>query len=265
MRKALAIGIASCFSMSVAAQAADLDRGEVQNVAPYSWAGLYAGGSVGLARGENTQTLTQEVVFFNGLTLLAGGESSGDLDGAVYGAHVGYVWQFDRIVIGLEGAFNGANIDDCPDLCDDTGIATRTKLDWYATAVARLGYAEGNWLFYGFGGIAWAKAGIEATDNSPVFDSPLSQPTISNIHGGDTDHVGWTAGIGVEYALSDRFTLRAEYAHVDLGEESLSLGSRSDVVSWNYYDVKSDLSFDVIKIGASYKLSDPEGGLDPLK
>jgi outer membrane immunogenic protein len=74
--------------------------------------------------------------------------------------------------------------------------------------VARVGYAHGNSLLYGFGGIAWGDV-----DTSSILD------TGETYLSGATDHVGWTAGVGVDYALSERFSVRVEYSYVDLGEE----------------------------------------------
>ena len=36
-----------------------------------------------------------------------------------------------------------------------------------------------------------------------------------------TTKVGWAAGGGVEYAISKRWTIKAEYLYMDLGSESV--------------------------------------------
>lgn len=82
---------------------------------------------------------------------------------------------------------------------------------------------------------------------------------------GSTDHMGWTAGLGVEYAFTDRFIIRAEYSHVDLGEESACLGTVDYDVGRSSFDNGVDVEFDAIKIGASYKLSGYDHGIEPLK
>jgi outer membrane immunogenic protein len=274
MLKTIAIGLASIVGVSVPAYAADLGGGSIKD-APvaygpqHSWAGLYVGGSAGYGSGELDRTRTQDVVWGMGnVTQSFRGESSRDLDGAIYGAHIGYNWQFGHIVAGLEASINGTDIEDCSGICNEGGIDTRTELEWYSTAVARLGYAEGGWLLYGFGGLAWGSAKTDAKDNLPVIDfpsGPRPPERISDIGGGGTEHVGWTAGLGVEYAFSDRLSLRAEYSHVSLGEESLSLGSFTDAVSMNHISDKVGIEFDAVKIGASYKLFGPDGAVEPLK
>jgi opacity protein-like surface antigen len=126
-----------------------------------------------------------------------------------------------------------------------SAITSERELDWYATAVARLGYASGKTLFYGFGGIAWA----DVTSSLNFLGRTVLEDEES--------HLGWTAGLGIEHALSDRFSVRVEYSHVDLGEETTSYNI-ADVVS---FDKDVDLKFDAIKIGASYKF----GGRDHLE
>jgi hypothetical protein len=69
----------------------------------------------------------------------------------------------------------------------------------------------------------------------------------------------------MEYAFNDRLSVRAEYSHVDLGAESVSLGSFSDVLVTNYVSEKIDLNFDVIKLGVNYTLFAPEHEVESLK
>jgi outer membrane immunogenic protein len=261
--------------VSVSAYAADLSGGSVKD-APvaygpqHSWAGLYVGGSAGYGSGELDRTRTHDVIWGLGnVTQSFQSDSTRDLDGAIYGAHIGYLWQFGHVVAGLEASFNGTDIEDCSRICNEGGIDTRTALEWYSTAVARLGYAEGSWLVYGFGGLAWGSAKVSATDNLPVIEGRfIPNPSrISDIHGGSVDSVGWTAGLGVEYAVSDRLSVRAEYSHVSFGDESIGLGSYTDLLIWstNHISDKIGIEFDAVKIGASYKLYSPEGAVEPLK
>ena len=165
------------------------------------------------------------------------------MNGAIYGVHAGYNFQRGNLVYGLEAGFNGTNMEGS-DSCVILFTCER-KLDWYATGVGRLGYTTGNTLFYGFGGVAWGKVKTDV--------SFLSLPLFS----GDTNHVGWTAGAGIEHAFNDRFSARVEYSHVDFGSDDFSVT--------DFVKDKVDMKFDAIKIGASYKLFDRDHELEPLK
>jgi outer membrane immunogenic protein len=194
----------------------------------YSWAGLYVGGSAGFGTGD-TETNIEGFKLFDY-----------DMNGAIYGAHVGYNLQRGNVVFGIEASINGTDMDGADDILGPV-LASERELDWYATAVARLGYASGKTLFYGFGGVAWADVTTTATILGQNVES-------------EDSHVGWTAGLGIEHAVSDRFSVRVEYSHVDLGEGD---GLLSDYGAEHEVDVK----FDAIKIGASYKF----GGRDHLE
>jgi outer membrane immunogenic protein len=271
MFKAIGVGVAWVLGTSLPAYAADLDSGSLKDApavyaSAHSWAGLYVGGSAGYGSGEQELARTW-VVDFGSFSRSDVFRGSRDLEGGVYGAHLGYAWQFGSIVAGLEASINGTDIEDCSKACGG-GIDTRTELEWYSTAVARLGYARGSWLAYGFGGLAWGQANLDAADNLPVIEfpsGPRPPERISDIHGGSTRHVGWTAGVGIEYAFSDCLSLRAEYAHVSLGSEQVALGSFTDVAGTNRITDEIDIEFDTVKIGASYKLYSPDSAIEPLK
>lgn len=259
-KKIIAV-LAASVGVCGTASAADLGgslKDDVAPIAAYSpiWTGLYVGGSVGFGVGDTSGQLKFDEREHEKARIVQEGESFnlGDLfssdyevNGAIYGVHVGYNWQRGPIVFGVEAAYNGTNMDGNETITAlvigplPINVESERELDWYATLVGRLGYASGNVLFYGFGGLAWG-----------TVDTTLSVPLLGASVSGDTDHLGWTAGVGIEYALNERFSVRVEYSHVDLGEESFSLGGIEDEV---------DMSFDAIKIGASYRF----GGRDHLE
>jgi outer membrane immunogenic protein len=268
MRRAIIAAFAATATMGTTAYAADLhSKGGSLKDAPVAhdapaaiWAGLYVGGSAGFGAGDTSGRLkfnkrdeedyeTVERLSFDGegeggFDFASLFSSDYDVDGAIYGVHVGYNFQRDDLVFGVEFGLNGTDIDGS-DSCGFLGLAKcERSLDWYATAVGRLGYAAGRTLFYGFGGVAWG----EVQTDINVFGHGIS---------GEETHVGWVAGLGIEHAMSDRFSVRVEYSHVDFGEEDHSLGDglSSEV----------DLSFDAIKVGASYKITGGHESLEPLK
>jgi outer membrane immunogenic protein len=256
-------------SVGVCATANAADLGGSYKDAPMAsayvptWGGLYVGGSVGFGVGDTAGRITGvdfdqpvEVLdkrrgeggSLDGLSSLLSSEY--DVSGAIYGAHIGYNWQRGPVVFGVEAGINGTDIDGSDSQTFaigffPVGIQSERELDWYATLVGRLGYASGNSLFYAFGGVAWA-----TVDTTLSVATPFGSGSTS----GSSDHVGWTAGVGIEHALTDRFSVRVEYSHVDLGEDTaqLALGSFATI------NDKVDLSFDAIKIGASYRF----GGVD---
>jgi outer membrane immunogenic protein len=244
----IGVAMAAVVGMSGAGNAADVyAKGGSLKDEPAAYgpgtnrAGLYLGGSVGRGWGEISDVWTDS--YPDGpIFITTVGERSDEVSGAVYGAHLGYNFQRGDIVFGAEIGINGAAMDS-----STFNDNVRHDLNWYATAVGRLGYAHDNFLFYGFGGIAWGNIETEL----PAWRFKDS-----------ATYVGWTAGVGVEYALSRHLSLRLEYAHVNLGDNtSYSRAETYPAYSWTD-TIDTDLVFDVIKVGASYRFG---GGDDALK
>jgi outer membrane immunogenic protein len=283
---------AVCLGLATPAMADGMYEGSMKDApAPmppvHIWAGLYVGGTVGFGTGDTSGKLDIDVERREGYDDDNGGHShfmsmapayvdepvyimeemksrpkednsngdglisaienllaeEYDVDGAVYGAFIGYNWQRNNIVYGIEAGLNGTDFDGHTD-CGFIGLADCSReLSYYGTVVGRLGYAVNNFLFYGFGGVAWGE--VETDVSIAGFDiDALSE---------DTSHVGWTAGVGLETALTQNFIVGIEYAHVDLGEEDYSVYSGGFGKYSIDIDNKVDMDFDVIKFRAAYK------------
>jgi outer membrane immunogenic protein len=184
----LAAGLAAA---ATSAHSADLDAPSLElRPASYDWSGFHLGGWLGAMCLDTTYVpeLADDPE-------LAGCSLAG-------GALGGYSFQFDSgLVIGLEGDF-GWGGDIAENFLDQVAYA----IDKTATLRARLGWAFDDTLIYATGGAAWAEGHM-----SGVF---------GGTDGEDTNwHSGWTAGIGMEHAVSDSFRFRLEYLYARLGEK----------------------------------------------
>jgi outer membrane immunogenic protein len=158
--------------------------------ANYDWSGFHLGGWLGAMCLD-----TAYVPEASDDPELAGCRLAG-------GALGGYSYQFgSNLVVGVEGDFGwGGNIAE--NSLDEVSFA----VDRTATLRARLGWAFDDTLLYATGGAAWAEG-----DLSGVF---------GGMDGEDTRwHTGWTAGIGMEQAMSDSFRFRLEYLYASLGDK----------------------------------------------
>ncbi len=88
-------------------------------------------------------------------------------------------------------------------------------MQWLGTVRGRIGFAPiCRLLIYGTGGLRlWQCRLFRPTAN---FDNGHALPQFPNFTETKT---GWTAGGGIEYAISNHWTVRAEYLHYDLGDE----------------------------------------------
>jgi len=218
-----ALASASVLALGVVgAQAADLtyEPAPVVAAAPaaFNWTGFYLGVHAGAAIADFDYSSREND--FPGF--------SDDNTGFLGGVQAGYNWQFDNIVIGAQTdfAYTSAKVT-----FDGFGGQTGDqKLEWLGSTTARLGYAFDNLLVYGKGGVAYGQSKFSA--NVPgLFSYDESQW-----------HVGWTAGVGAEYAFTQNITGLLEYNYVDLGSKN-----------YVFDTVKMDLTSNVIKAGLNYK------------
>lgn len=112
--------------------------------------------------------------------------------GAFGGVTGGYAVQFDSLVIGLDGDVAAGGID------ARRGGGTY-EIEAFGTIRARVGYAFDRFVAFGTAGVAFASAEFgRAGDRDEAL------------------HAGWTVGAGVDVALTERLSARAEYLYVDL-------------------------------------------------
>ena len=220
------------------ASAADLPRKAPQAYTPpppvWSWTGFYIGVNAGGSIGRDPSSFYQDLALQATHTLSPAG--------FIGGGQLGYNWQFaPNWVLGVEGDFQGASQKDSS---SDRGLAGTTftvtqKVEWFATARARLGYTNGDWLWYITGGGAWAKVVNDLAVNGSIPTTNFNQS-------------GWTIGGGVETHLTGGWTAKLEYLYLDLG-------SFTDVATTNppfpplTVTQTSDVRDHIIRVGLNYK------------
>lgn len=208
-RVAFILSVASAFSTSVQSRDAIISPA-------YQWTGFYVGAHGGLLRGDND-------------VLHSLGTDAVKADGTTGGLQIGY-WAplSPNWLYGFEADLSFSNADGLENV---NGITT--SVDRFGTARTRLGYANGSWLIFASGGLAWARASAE--------NIPFSLGTLNT----KQSFYGWAAGVGVEYALSQRWSARAEYLYVDLGSNTTNL----------FGDVtRLEPSFSTFRVGLNYRL-----------
>ncbi|HML28199.1 MAG TPA: porin family protein [Hyphomicrobium sp.] len=148
-------------------------------------------------------------------------------EGGFGGGQIGYNWQRDWFVFGLEGDFQGADISGRA--FDQFGDTAHSSVNWFSTVRGRLGYASGPFLVYGTAGLAVAE-----------FDTGVNLGAGLNFRNTDTK-AGYAAGGGVEWAFAPNWSMKAEYLYTGFGDDTLSSGDRIN------YD------FQTVRVGLNYK------------
>jgi outer membrane immunogenic protein len=222
---------------AVAAQAADLPTKKeapppIFVPPPFTWTGFYVGLNAGgiWSSGSRSATLYAPATetFLTGA--LPGGLGSQG-GGFIGGGQAGYNWQTGAFVLGVETDFQGTTLSKTRDIVgpsflvpaplsesDFFTLHSKASLDWLGTTRARVGFVatpDNRLLIYATGGVAYAggSANFNFFDNATgAFWS--GSPSSSR--------VGWTVGGGVEYALTNNWTIRGEYLYADLGKSNFT-------------------------------------------
>ncbi|MGH6989378.1 MAG: OmpA family protein [Stellaceae bacterium] len=160
-------------------------------------------------------------------------------DGALLGAHLGYNWQFNRIVLGLEGDAEGVNVSGNYVQRTAPTFSVHSRMDFDASIRGRLGFAFRRVLLYGTGGVAFG-------DIRTAYTVPLGT-SIGEMRG---VRVGWTAGAGLEYALNRRWSVGAEYRYTDLGHATFT-NTAAGVTDSN------EFNFSAVRLRISYRFAPP--------
>ena len=235
-----------------------------------NWSGFYAGPNIGggwitsanSASYSIVATPTGPVLPFappGAKTTVTGSGTGGA--GITGGAQFGYNYQFGQWVLGGEYDADWTNIGNLrsPARYQTIGgapvyFASYTG-DYYGTVRARVGYALDRWLIFATGGFAYGNVG-KTIQPYPGTSYSASYSILK----------GWTLGGGVEYALTDRFSIKAEGLYVALSgtnrnAAALAAYSPASAVYSPVYTSSASVgvpsrfrqNFAVLRLGFNYK------------
>jgi outer membrane immunogenic protein len=204
---------------------------------PPTWTGFYIGANGGWAWGSNANNTASFAT--NEFSPLAATGVTFDQhpNGAIFGGQIGYNWQWTNWVFGLEGDFDGANIQNARSAIANTfvadtlpvGAALSEKVEWLATIRGRIGYSW-TWssLFYVTGGGAWERVNFRG--NSFISTSDLTEaPMVVGATDFSQTKSGWVAGVGYEYMITPQWTVRGEYLHYGFSNNTVTSTLQSPI------------------------------------
>jgi outer membrane immunogenic protein len=216
----------------------------------WSWSGCYVGMNGGGTRGQNDAALSPGGLYLSpvgGLpppNINGTGDTASDIaalsnsysmasNGWEAGGQVGCNAQWGMAVLGLEGDWQWTNTTTSADASYPSFVTPGTAVPgsfttpshtehvdvtqrWFATARVRAGFTP--WervLVYGTGGVAWANFQSDtavAFATSPNFLAPYNGAV--HVGSASTNQVGWVVGGGLEWALTNNWSVKAEYLYL---------------------------------------------------
>lgn len=210
MRKVL-VATAMALGVASGAQAADLAAPRTPIaaavVAPaFSWTGFYVGAHIGAVANQDRVNIP---------AYGPPGQYTRSPTSLMIGGQLGYNYQINNVVFGLEADLSYLSGSRTGPSDNGAGELFRVRPDYNASIRARLGFAADRALFYLTGGVAFH--GLSAN-----FDNPFNGPRRYN-------YVGGTVGAGIEYAVTNNWTLRGEYLYGFYGNKTAVFGGPVDI------------------------------------
>ena len=170
----------------------------------YNWSGFYVGANGGWGQSHNC------VDFVTVVGTVASG--CRDRSGGVVGGQIGYRWQTNQFVFGLEAQGDWADLSNSRVSLFDPTLSTRVKTDGIGLFTGQIGWAWNAALLY-------VKGGAAVTSNRlDIFD------TFTGIGLASASATRWggALGVGFEYGFAPNWSVGLEYDHLWMGNANNS-------------------------------------------
>ena len=211
MNRFVLAATALCFTSS-AVLAADLPSRYNAPIAPYydpvptfAWSGLYVGLNGQFGFGSFSQ---------------GGSQHFGSPLGGLGGATIGYNYQSGQLLVGVEADAAFGQISGSGNF--GNGTNSSGVINGLGTARARVGYVWDRMLFFGTAGYAGTSLNGKVSDFSASPNLLVTESHYLN---------GYAVGLGVEYAVTTKISLKGEYLFTGFGSANYFSGTRDSMNS----------------------------------
>jgi outer membrane immunogenic protein len=226
LKYVLLTGVAATALMAAAGSVFAADLMPLKAAPPvvaYDWSGVYVGGVLGGAWGRTDSSDPGLGVI--GTLVSVPVTQTTDSSGFIGGVEGGMRYQLGKLVVGTEADITWGNVNGTSTTSfgppGAPGLLTRSitaDSNWIGTATNSIGIAHDRWLIYSKAGVAWAHTNY--TDNW-VANVGGSIPLFTGA--GSENRVGWTVGAGIEWAVWNNWSVKAEYDYLDFGNQTVAI------------------------------------------
>ena len=211
MRKFLAAAV-SFAAITVAAAPASAADMAVKAPPPaplpviYNWSGFYIGANGGWGQSRNCWDFVDVVV------LGTFDEGCSSRSGGLAGGQIGYRWQANQWVFGVEAQGDWADLSHSRVSLFDPTLSLRTTTDGIGLFTGQIGYAWNAALLYIKGGAAVTSNRFTIRDDLFFVDLASASAT----------RWGGVVGVGFEYGFAPNWSVGLEYDHLFMGDANNS-------------------------------------------
>lgn len=225
MIKSFLVGLTGLLFTTVAAHSADI---LAPAPATYDWSGFYFGAQGGWVGAQYSGPFTD-----------AGGLSPTPYDctenSGFIGGLVGYNYQLGGLVLGMDADLNGVIEGKCKQT-----VGSKLSYDIGANQTyngdvrLKVGAAFDRFMPYVAGGLAFG-------DVQTTYALPGGSPFATD----STSRLGYSLGIGANYAVTNNIILGLEYKYTDLGSQSFTdlFSNTGDNVKFTANTITASLAF----------------------
>ncbi len=272
MRKLIlaAIGAAAVAGSAVAADLPSRAAPVLAAPAPvFTWTGAYLGGQIGYAWTKGDSAIDSVGHSAAGDSFYDTYRLQSNSSGVIAGGHIGYNLQISQWVLGIEGDLDGSSLSKSSNFLaysnyyqDTINTAAQSSLGVQSSIRGRVGVAFDRVLLYGTGGVAFGGSNSFVSTSYPGCVRTGGNNCLFGV-GPFFGHnsfsrtlVGWTAGAGVEYAITNNWLVRAEYRFTQFEHSNNYLTNSyppayaGEYVSANW---RRNLNENRVQAGLSYK------------
>ena len=231
-----AVGLVA-LGMAAPASAADLAARPYTKAPPpmispvYDGTGFYIGANGGWGQSRNCW----------GIVPVAGAvipDGCSDRSGGLIGGQIGYRWQANQFVFGLEAQGDWADLHGSRVSIFNPAFTLGTKTDGIGLFTGQLGYAWNNVLLY-------VKGGAAVTSNRYDISTTLGGIGLASA---SSTRWGGTVGVGLEYGFAPNWSIGAEYDHLFMGDANNSFSVANPIVAGALNRISQDVDMVTLRI-----------------
>jgi outer membrane immunogenic protein len=166
--------------------------------------------------------------------------------GGAVGPLIGYNWQRNCTLFGVEADWSWTSVSHSRGYTGngvpaDMLITLDDKVRWYGTVRTRAGVIVNDLLIYATGGFAYANVRHAWT---------LTQPGLTEGFSSTGTRLGWTAGVGTEWAWTGNWSIKFETLYVRFADKDTTVFSPSNAANFTF---DSHDALWVARVGLNYR------------